>query len=806
GGSFVAGGYNRTISSGFNSPIAGRQAWSANSGGFITTTISLPSAVTGQNIQLRWRAASDDSTGATGWYVDSVVLSNYVCVSLVMNVAPTLPDQTNRIIVEGSLLTVTNTASDPNLPADLLNYSLVSPPSGLNINASGIITWTPTEAQGPGIYTNTTIVTDAGGLSATNSFVITVTEVNQAPVLPVQTNRSIAELTLLTVTNTATDDDLPANALTYQLLNPPGNASISASGIITWTPGESEGPGSTNLTTVVSDGTVNVTNSFVVTIAEVNQAPVLPAQTNRTIAELTLLTVTNTATDGDLPANTLTYQLLNPPGNASISASGIITWMPGEAEGLGSTNLTTVVSDGTVNVTNSFVVTVTEVNQAPVLPVQTNRTIAELTLLTVTNTATDGDLPANPLTYQLLNPPGNASISANGIITWTPGESEGPGSTNLITVVSDGTSSVTNSFTVTVTEVNQAPVLPVQTNRSIAELTLLTVTNTATDGDLPANTLTYQLLNPPAAADINPSGVITWAPTEAQGPGVYTLTTVVNDGAVSVTNQFDVTVSEVNVAPVLPNQTNRTIAELTLLTVTNSATDDDLPANLLSYQLINPPGNAAINASGIITWTPQESEAPGGYTLTTVVSDGTVSVTNSFGVTVTEVNTAPTLNAIANRTIHAGGTVAFTATANDNDAPAQQLTFSLINSPPVGASINGNSGLFGWTTSSTDVNTTNTITVQVEDNGSPLLSDSKNFVVTVIARPQITNIVLTNGVAALTWNSIPGQAYRLQRADSLNPSNWQDVGSDVTAVTTSTTQTNAVPGVNLRFYRIRLAP
>ena len=39
----------------------------------------------------------------------------------------------------------------------------------------------------------------------------------------------------------------------------------------------------------------------------------LPAQTNRTISELTLFTVTNTATDPDLPANTLTYHLLVPP-------------------------------------------------------------------------------------------------------------------------------------------------------------------------------------------------------------------------------------------------------------------------------------------------------------------------------------------------------------------------------------------------------------------------------------------------------------------------------------------------------------
>src|SRR5882757_2168321 len=42
GGSFSIGGYNRTISTDRGSPIAGRQAWSGNSGGFICTVVHLP--------------------------------------------------------------------------------------------------------------------------------------------------------------------------------------------------------------------------------------------------------------------------------------------------------------------------------------------------------------------------------------------------------------------------------------------------------------------------------------------------------------------------------------------------------------------------------------------------------------------------------------------------------------------------------------------------------------------------------------------------------------------------------------------
>jgi len=68
---FVEGGYNRTISTDRGSPIAGRQAWSGNSGGFIRTVVNLP-AVQTQPVIVRWRMASDNSGSGEGWRVDTV--------------------------------------------------------------------------------------------------------------------------------------------------------------------------------------------------------------------------------------------------------------------------------------------------------------------------------------------------------------------------------------------------------------------------------------------------------------------------------------------------------------------------------------------------------------------------------------------------------------------------------------------------------------------------------------------------------------------------------------------------------------
>ena len=72
GGSFLTGGYNATLSTIADNPIGGRQAWSGDSGGYVTTTAQLPAAAAGQSVQLRWRAGTDQAEGGPGWRVDTV--------------------------------------------------------------------------------------------------------------------------------------------------------------------------------------------------------------------------------------------------------------------------------------------------------------------------------------------------------------------------------------------------------------------------------------------------------------------------------------------------------------------------------------------------------------------------------------------------------------------------------------------------------------------------------------------------------------------------------------------------------------
>jgi len=714
-----------------------------------------------------------------------------------VNLPPVPPSIADTTVFELATLTVTNTFADLDLPTNALTYVLAvvstNPADPAVTNASinptnGVITWTPTEAQGPGVYKFTTFATDTNlyaltnlTYTATNFFFVTVLETNSAPFwtnsFPTVT---LDELTVSNVNATAQDADIPTNTLTYTLTNSPAWAVIDAnSGLITLTPLEADGPATNVITVIVTDNgspALSATTNFTVIVNEVNLAPYwptnVPGATNYVVNEQTLLTVTNTASDSDIPTNALTYTLtvvstnLSDPAvtNAAIDANGIITWTPTESQGPGVYVFTTIVTDTnayaltnwSLSATNSFTVVVNEVNSAPYW---TNSfptvTMNELTTNTVNAAAQDADLPTNTLTYALTNSPAWAVIDTNsGVITLTPLEADGPTTTNVTVVVTDNgvpQLSATTNFTVIVNEVNVAPYwtnsFPTVT---MNELTTNTVNAAAQDADLPTNTLTYALTNSPAWAAIDAnSGLITLTPLEANGPTTTNVTVVVTDNGVpqlSATTNFTVVVNEVNSAPYWTNSfPTVTMNELTTNTVNAAARDADLPTNTLTYALTNSPTWAVIDAnSGLITLTPLEVDGPTTTNVTVVVTDNGVpqlSATTNFNVIVLEVNTAPTfIGTPADQTIVALTNLVVTNAATDSDLPTNTLTYTLL-SPPLGMTIASGSGVITWTPTPAQANTTNVITTVVKDDGVPPLSATNIFIVIVSPIPVPSGLV-----------------------------------------------------------------
>jgi len=172
-------------------------------------------------------------------------------------------------------------------------------------------------------------------------------------------------------------------------------------------------------------------------------------------------------------------------------------------------------------------------SEPPVLDNIGNQDVDELTNLAFTVTATDADTAQNDLVFSLSGEPTGASITSGGGFSFTPTEIQGPGMYTFDVIVSDdSTPPLTDNetITVTVTEVNDFPVLDPITNQTVEVLETLSFTVTATDPDLPAQTLTFSMESGPTGMSITNAGVLSFTPTLDQGPAIYTAEIKVGDG------------------------------------------------------------------------------------------------------------------------------------------------------------------------------------------------------------------------------------------------------------------------------------
>jgi hypothetical protein len=453
-----------------------------------------------------------------------------------------------------------------------------------------------------------------------------------------------------------------------------------------------------------------------------------------------------------------------------------------------------VTDDGipALSATNVFEVMVREVNAAPVVVPAGVRRVSEGNALGFTLGASDADVPAQRLTFALVSGPAGLTVSPSGAVAFRPTEAQGP-STNLVVVrVSDDglpALSATNAFTVIVTEVNGAPSLLNLVNRRIRELSPTSFRLTGRDADLPAQRLMYALVSGPAGLSVSEDGLVSWTPSEEQGPSTNTVTVRVSDDSrpsLSATGSFTIFVTEANSAPTLVNASNRTILESVGLEFTLVGRDVDLPAQSLAYGLVSGPRGMTVSESGVLVWNPTEDQGPSTNTVVVRVTDDAVSplsTTVSFVVTVRESNTQPVF-AVSNLTVAAASRLAVNLKATDTDIPVQTLAFRL-EAGPGGLTVSTN-GLLEWTPAAVLANSTNVVRVSVSDGvarvqanfrivvgpvGSGPGSEAKSGLPTRIAldrRPDGSLMLRVNG---------PEGAVFVVEASDLSGQPWEPLGS-----------------------------
>ena len=350
--------------------------------------------------------------------------------------------------------------------------------------------------------------------------------------------KEINEYTLSTAFDASTATHVNATSVSSQEADPQGMA-FSSDGAKMFVVG------------VTGDNVNEYTLSSVYPITvtgTANAAPVLGAIGAKSKNELTSLTFTATATDDD--NDTLEFTLAGtPPSGASITSGGAFSWTPSESQD-GTYTITIQVEDGNGGSDSEDVtVTINEVNRSPVATSPGTQTVSELLPLSFTVTASDPDVingvdDAIDFALGPNSPPGASISPATGLFSWTPTEQQ-DGTYNMVVQVSDGDMPTAVTFPVTVSEVNEDPVLNPIGSKSVNKLEALTFTATASDVDVisgTADTLTFSLPSGPTGASITQlTGVFSWTPTASQ-VGTHTVTVQVEDGA-SATDSEAVTVT-----------------------------------------------------------------------------------------------------------------------------------------------------------------------------------------------------------------------------------------------------------------------
>ena len=314
-------------------------------------------------------------------------------------------------------------------------------------------------------------------------------------------------------------------------------------------------------------------------------------------------------------------------------------------------------------------------NVAPVLTaVPATATIDEEVAYSFDANATDHDVPAQTLTFSLgaTAPTGAGINSSTGVFSWTPAETQGPGSYTFDVIVSDGSLTDTRSITITVSEVNVAPA---GTNKTATTLednayTFLTTDFGFVDAhDIPANTLAaVKITTLPVAGFLKLNGItvtlgqfittgninsgnLKFEPAaNANGTGYASFTFQVQDNG-GTTNGVDldqtpntmtINVTAVNDAPVVNSidPPSPTVQYSDPISVTINVSDVDNTSlkatsitGLPSGLSLSPAVNVA-NTTGVWTVSGNVTAAPGSYPVAVIISDGNLSTTESFTIEV----------------------------------------------------------------------------------------------------------------------------------------------------------------------------
>ncbi len=572
-------------------------------------------------------------------------------------------------VAEGATLSLTPSATLAGCAEGPLTWSAAGLPAGASLDAgTGTVVWTPdchAFENGPSYGPITLTATAATGEQGDASVSITVTNTPGSVTVAPLANHTLYENAALSVVPSATLAGCAEGPLTWTGLNVPSGATVNpATGEFAWTPGcdaFENGPvysGITLIATAVGGETHSA--SFTVTVAS---GLSLSVAGTVAAAEGTPVSITPTLGVLGCAPSSVVYGATGVPSGATLNpTTGEIAWTPGchafeEGPSYGPIVLTATASGGET-ATASVTIVVSNTPGSVVVDAIADRTVAETALLTVAPSATLAGCAEGPATWTASGLPSGASFdSGTGTLTWTPscsafelGPVYGP-----VTVTAHAATGETGSasFLVTVTNTTGSLSVTVGATQTVTETQTLTVTPAASLPTCASGPVTWSASGLPGGATLNPStGVVTWTPTcgdfesgPLYGPVVLTATAASEETG---TASFSITVINSPGTVTIATIADPAVTELSIATVTPSATLGGCATGTLTWAASGLPSGATLNtSSGVISWTPDTNAFENGpnypVTLTATTPGGASgSQTFTFRVTNAVATIAPT--------------------------------------------------------------------------------------------------------------------------------------------------------------------
>ena len=395
------------------------------------------------------------------------------------------------------------------------------------ISADGTLTFTPADNASDtavvSVYLQDDGGTALGGVdkSATKTFRITVTPVNDAPVASAQTVSAVED-TAVAITLAGSDSE--GSALTYAVVRQPVLGKLSGTAPnLTYTP-DANKSGADSFTFKVNDGANDsATATVTILVAAANDAPVAGDQAVATDEDVPVVITLN---GSDIDGDSLTYAVVAGPTKGELLGTAPdLEYVP-NAEASGTDSFTFTVNDGTADsAVKTVTITIAPINDAPVAGALSLSTEEDTTLFI----ALQGfDAEGANLTYTVVSQPANGTLSGEGAdLEYVPNP-DFNGTDSFTYRVSDGVNvSGIARVSVTVTPVEDIPVAQATTVRVTAGGTVA-VKLEGFDGD--KDDLTYTVSGQPTKGTLSGTAPNLVYTANADASGSDSFTFRVNDG------------------------------------------------------------------------------------------------------------------------------------------------------------------------------------------------------------------------------------------------------------------------------------